>query len=147
MDETTSIQERYWPDGICFGCGPANEQGLHIRSFPAGDEVVAEWQPGPHHQAFPDVLNGGIIGTLLDCHSAATSYWAISNGGTIDVGQLVTARYAVTLLSPTPVDRPVKLVGRAVDMSGRKVRVESHIEARGKVTATCEGLFVVPKVG
>lgn len=145
MDETTSIQETYWPDGICFGCGPANDKGLHIRSFPAGDEVVAEWQPGPHHQAFPDVLNGGIIGTLLDCHSAATSYWAISDGGANDVGQLVTARYAVTLLRPTPVHQPVKLVGRATDISGRKVQVESRIEADGEATATFQGLFVVPK--
>lgn len=145
MDETTSIQEMYWPDGICFGCGPANEKGLHIRSFPKGDEVVAEWQPQPHHQAFPEVLNGGIIGTLLDCHSAATSFWTISEGGTKDTGQLVTARYAVTLLRPTPVDRPLSLVGRALDVSGRKVRVESRIEVGDDVTATCEGTFVVPR--
>lgn len=140
-----SIQEMGWPHGICFGCGPANDQGLHIRSFPSGDEVVGEWQPQAHHQAFPDVLNGGIIGTLLDCHSAATSYWALSVGGTKDTGQLVTARYAVTLLRPTPVDAPVQIVGRAVEVGERKVKVESRIEARGEVTATCEGTFVVPR--
>ena len=140
-----SIQEIYWPDGICFGCGPANEKGLHIRSFPGDDEVVAEWQPEAHHQAFPDVLNGGIIGTLLDCHSAATSYWALSEAGTKDTGQLVTARYAVTLLRPTPVDRPVTILGRAVEVGERKVQVESRIEAAGGVTATCEGTFVVPR--
>lgn len=140
-----SIQETYWPDGICFGCGPSNDQGLHIRSFPDGDEVVAEWQPEKHHQAFPDVLNGGIIGTLLDCHSAATSYWALSEGGTKDTGQLVTARYAVKLLRPTPVDEPVKIFGRASEVGERKVVVESRIEAGGEVTATCDGVFVVPR--
>jgi acyl-coenzyme A thioesterase PaaI-like protein len=145
MNVKASIQELYWPDGICFGCGPANDKGLRIRSFPQGDEVVCEWQPEPHHQAFPDILNGGIIGTLLDCHSAATSHWALSEGGTNDPGRLLTARYAVTLLRPTPVDAPVKIFGRAVDVVGRKVTVESRIEAGGEVTATCEGLFVVPK--
>jgi acyl-coenzyme A thioesterase PaaI-like protein len=68
MSERKSLQETYAPRSICYGCGPANPQGLHIRSFPEGDVLVAEWTPQPHHQAFPGALNGGIIGTLLDCH-------------------------------------------------------------------------------
>ena len=48
-----SIQETYAPNLKCFGCGPANEQGLHIRSFPAGDEVIADWQPESYQEAFP----------------------------------------------------------------------------------------------
>ncbi len=54
----------YSPASICFGCGPANEKGLRINSFPDGDEVIAEWRAEPHHQAFPGMLNGGIIGAL-----------------------------------------------------------------------------------
>jgi hypothetical protein len=69
MTQDRSIQETYSPDGICFGCGPLNEKGLRIRSFVEGDEFVAVWSAEPHHQAFPGVLNGGIIGALLDCHS------------------------------------------------------------------------------
>jgi len=53
-----SIQETYAPNMACFGCGPANEKGLHIRSFPQGDEVVAEWQPKPEYEAFPGMLSG-----------------------------------------------------------------------------------------
>ena len=68
MNESRSLQEQYGPDSVCYGCGPANPRGLHIRSFPDGDEVVADFQPEPHHHAFDNVLNGGIIGTLLDCH-------------------------------------------------------------------------------
>ena len=64
-----SLQERYAPQSICFGCGPANEKGLRIRSFLDGGEVVMDWTPSPEHQAFPGMLNGGIIGALLDCHS------------------------------------------------------------------------------
>jgi hypothetical protein len=30
--------------------------------------VVAEWKPEKKYEAFEGVLNGGIIGTLLDCH-------------------------------------------------------------------------------
>ncbi|MCV5824729.1 hypothetical protein OFN33_30195, partial [Escherichia coli] len=70
--------------GICFGCGPANEKGLHIRSFPEGDEVVATWRAEPHHMAFPGVLNGGIIGALLDCHSNWTAAYHLMKRNGLD---------------------------------------------------------------
>ena len=63
-----SLQEKYAPENSCWGCGPSNREGLRIRSFAKNGEVVAEWQPQPKYEAFPGVLNGGIIGTLLDCH-------------------------------------------------------------------------------
>ena len=57
-----SLQELHAPLSRCFGCGPANEQGLRIRSIVVGDKVIAEWMPQAHHEAFPGVLNGGIVG-------------------------------------------------------------------------------------
>ena len=73
-----SLQSHYSPASRCFGCGPANEQGLRIESHEAEEvgepgELVAEWRPLPHHLAFEGVLNGGIIGTLLDCHANWTA--------------------------------------------------------------------------
>ena len=59
-----SLQEKYAPQNACWGCGPANAEGLRIRSFPKNDEVVAEWMPEPKYEAFPGVLNGGIIGDV-----------------------------------------------------------------------------------
>ena len=55
-----SIQETYAPNLACFGCGPANAKGLHIRSFPDGDEIVAAWQPSKEYEAFEGMLSGGI---------------------------------------------------------------------------------------
>ena len=63
-----SLQDRYAPDTTCFGCGPANSKGLRIKSRVDGDEVVLDWTPEPHHEAFPGFVNGGIIGVLFDCH-------------------------------------------------------------------------------
>src|SRR6185295_18367430 len=63
-----SLQDRYAPRNACFGCGPANEKGLRLKSRVEDGEVVADWTPEKHHEAFPGVLNGGIIGALLDCH-------------------------------------------------------------------------------
>ena len=69
MSDAACVQERYAPRNHCFGCGPANPKGLRIRSFEDGEGLAAEWTPEPHHEAFDGMLNGGIIGALLDCHS------------------------------------------------------------------------------
>src|SRR5947208_720615 len=66
-----SLQEKYAPNNACWGCGPANTEGLHIRSFPKNGEVVAEWKPEKKYEAFDGVLNGGVIGTLLGCRISA----------------------------------------------------------------------------
>lgn len=64
-----SVQDTYAPNNMCFGCGPSNQKGLMIKSMVEGDTLVALFSPQSHHQAFDNVLSGGICGTLLDCHS------------------------------------------------------------------------------
>jgi hypothetical protein len=97
-----SLQETYGPEGICFGCGPANEKGLRIRSFAEGDDVVCEWSPQSHHQAFAGVLNGGIIGSLFDCHMNWSAATHLMRARGEDVPPCtVTADYAVQLKRPT----------------------------------------------
>ncbi|MEM7354778.1 MAG: PaaI family thioesterase, partial [Acidobacteriota bacterium] len=66
-----SLQERFAPQGTCFGCGPANSKGLRIRSVPTADDpetLLCEWAPEPYHAAYGTFLNGGVIGAVFDCH-------------------------------------------------------------------------------
>ncbi len=143
-----SLQERYAPRDVCFGCGPANAQGLHVRSFVEGDEVVATWTPQPHHQAFPGLLNGGIIGTLLDCHCNWTAaHHFMQRSGAAAPPATVTADYTVTLKRPTPIDAPVRLRARVVEATERRAVVDATLESNGEVTATCRGTFVAVKPG
>ncbi|HEV2913973.1 MAG TPA: PaaI family thioesterase [Pyrinomonadaceae bacterium] len=144
-----SLQEKYAPRNSCFGCGPANERGLHIRSFVRGeDEVVAEWKPEPFHEAFSGVLNGGIIGTLLDCHSNWAAAWHLMrHAGALHPPCTVTADYAIKLLRPTPTDEPVQLVARVVESTEQSAIVEAQLLAHGKVCATCRGTFVAVRPG
>lgn len=138
-----ALQERYAPDSICWGCGPANPAGLHLESRVEGDRVVATWEPGPDHQAFPGVLNGGIIGTLLDCHSNWTgAHHFMVERGSAGPPVTVTAEYTVRLTRPTPVDRPVRLSARVVEATERTAIVEAELSSGGEVTATCRGTFV-----
>ena len=40
-----------------------------------GDEAVSTFTPQPFHMAGPtNVLNGGIIGTVIDCHCICTAF-------------------------------------------------------------------------
>jgi acyl-coenzyme A thioesterase PaaI-like protein len=148
MTERTSLQETYAPKSICFGCGPANEQGLRIRSFSiAEDEAECDWTPSPHHHAFDGMLNGGICGALLDCHSNWTAAWHLLRARGMSVLPCtVTAEFAVKLKRPTPMG-PVHLHAKVVGVDGDKVTVDAELTAGGKVTATCRGVFVAVKEG
>ena len=143
-----SIQETYAPRGICFGCGVANKKGLRIRTFENDGEYVCEWKAKPHHQAFPEMLNGGIIGALLDCHSnwAAAHFLMIKNVQE-EPDCTVTASYSIKLLRPTPSDALIHLRARVVESTNNRATVEAELVANGKVCATCTGLFVAVKEG
>ena len=148
MSMEKSLQETYSPNGICFGCGPANTKGLQIRSFVEGDEVVAEFHAEPHHQAFPGVLNGGIVGALLDCHSNwAAAYHLMRQRGAEAPPCTVTAEFYVKLLRPTPSGVPITLKARVVDSTEDRATVEAELIANGKVCDTCRGVFVAVKDG
>src|SRR6185503_11639569 len=104
-------------------------KGLRIKSHVRGDEVVATWRAEKFHEAFDGVLSGGIIGTLMDCHSN----W--------------TAEYTIKMRRPTPTDGDIELVARPVDVSDDRATIEAELHAGGRVCATSSGVFVAVKPG
>jgi acyl-coenzyme A thioesterase PaaI-like protein len=142
-----SLQERYAPGNVCYGCGPANPAGIHIRSFPKGDEVVCDWTPEPHHHGYPGALNGGIIGTLFDCHCNWTAtYHLMQKLGLDRPLPTVTADYSVKFHHPTPMG-PLTVRARVVHATDDRATVEATLEAGGQVCATERGTFVAVKPG
>jgi acyl-coenzyme A thioesterase PaaI-like protein len=141
--EHVSIQERYLLTATCFGCGPQNERGLRIRSFPSPDGrgVTCSWQPSPHHAAGSGVLNGGIVGTLLDCHSAAAVVDEMVRRDPAARDQWVTATYMVKFLRPTSPDAPVELFAEVVEWDGDRAVTAAELRSEGKVRATCSAEF------
>jgi acyl-coenzyme A thioesterase PaaI-like protein len=145
---TQSLQDTYAPNNRCFGCGPANSQGLRIKSFAEGDTLVADWHPQPWHLAFDGMVNGGICGALLDCHSNwAAAYHLMRQSGETTPPCTVTADFHVVLKRPTPLDALLHLTARVVESQADRAVVEATLEANGKVTATCRGTFVAVKPG
>ena len=148
MMKEQSLQEKYAPKNSCWGCGPANAEGLRIRSFPRGDQVVAEWMPETKYEAFTGVLNGGVIGTLLDCHCNWTAAWHLMNrAGAGHPPCTVTADYAIKLLRPTSTKGPVFLSAKVVESTDERATVEGTLSADAKVCASCRGTFVAVKEG
>lgn len=146
VPEGPCLQEQHLPGGRCFGCGPANDKGLRIRSFAHPDdldELICRWKAESHHEAFENVVNGGILGSLLDCHSNwAAAWFFMRRDGLSTLPVTVTADFHVKLKRPTPRDRPLFLRSRVIASEGKKATVEASVEAGGQVTATCRGTFV-----
>jgi acyl-coenzyme A thioesterase PaaI-like protein len=143
MTPAKSVQETHAPRNACFGCGPANPKGLRIRSFEEGDALVLEWRAETHHEAWAGVINGGIVGTLFDCHSnwCATMHLMRRRGADAPP-PTVTAQFAVTLKRPTPSTEPVRVTARVVESTDDRATVEAVLESGGTVCATCRGTFV-----
>lgn len=145
---TSSLQDRFAPNNRCFGCGPKNDKGLRIKSRVDGDKVVADWTPDPHHEAFPGMLNGGIVGALLDCHSNWTAAWHLmTKSGAAEPPSTVTSEFHVRLKRPTPSTAPVHLEATVVESSEDRAVIEATLSSGGKVTSTCRGVFVAVKEG
>lgn len=110
--------------------------------------MVAEWKPEAKYEAFSGVLNGGVIGTLLDCHCNWTAAWHLMNrAGTDHPPCTVTADYAIKLLRPTPTNGSVFLAAKVVESTDNRATVEGTLSAGAKVCATCRGTFVAVKEG
>ncbi|MQC26279.1 MAG: PaaI family thioesterase [Chloroflexi bacterium] len=132
----------------CWGCGRNNPEGLYIKSYWEGEEAVAHYQPLPHQIGHKGVMNGGVIATLIDCHSIglAIAHAHREAGRAIGTSPLityVTGSLQVDYLKPTPVKgEPVELRARIKSVDGRKSLVTCSLFAGGVETARGEVLGV-----
>tara|TARA_B100001173_G_scaffold266919_1_gene242654 strand:+ start:384 stop:848 length:465 start_codon:yes stop_codon:yes gene_type:complete len=142
------VQRQYAANSICFGCGPANEHGLQINSYRTEQGLEMRFTPSEEHQAFPGMVNGGIIGTLMDCHGNWAAAIALMDEQNLDEPPCtVTASYSISLRRPTPTDTELVITAYAEEISGDKVNVRMELKADDKVCATGKGLFVAVKEG
>jgi acyl-coenzyme A thioesterase PaaI-like protein len=132
----------------CHGCGADNEKGLQLKSYWDGAEAVAVWHPQSHHcGATKQNVNGGIIASLIDCHSLnlaiAHAYRAALRpiGSSPRIGY-VTAKLNVSYHKPTPITAPLELRARLAKLEGRKAWVSCTLSASGELRATGEVLGV-----
>ena len=131
----------------CYGCGRLNEHGLQIKSHWDGEEAVCSYTPLPHHTAIPGYVYGGLIASLIDCHSTGTAAAAAYREagremGTLPAFRYVTASLKVDYLRPTPIDGPLTIRATVKAFKGRKAVIESTLLADGQACAKGEVVVV-----
>ena len=151
MTKQQSLQDRFAPNLMCFGCGPANQKGLQIKSFvnetqgkQGHDNLVAEFRPQPFHLAFEGMLNGGIIGTIMDCHCNWAAAWHLMKVRQLETPPCtVTAEYKISFSAPTPMNQLLQLKAFVLESTDRKAIVKGTLSAEGKETAICDATFCI----
>ena len=148
MDNQKAFQD-YYPDETahCYGCGRLNAQGLQIKSYWDGDESVCAFTPRAEHTAIPGYAYGGLIASLMDCHSTGTAAAAMYRAekramDTAPAFRFVTASLHVDYVRPTPIDTELVVRARVKEIKGRKVIVACELFARDQVCARGEVVAV-----
>ncbi len=131
----------------CYGCGRLNDHGLQIKSYWDGDETVTTFTPKAYHIAIPGYVYGGLIASLIDCHStgsaAAAAYRA--EGRSMDSEpplRFLTAALHVDYVRPTPLGVALEIRSQIKEIKDRKVIVSSELYAEGEVCARGEVVAV-----
>ncbi|MDG2342234.1 MAG: PaaI family thioesterase [Cytophagales bacterium] len=125
------IFQDFMPGNICFGCGNDTKNGLHVKSFWGDDVSLCDWQPKVSHQGWPKIMNGGIIATIIDCHSMGTAMAYALKHENRPLGSLPEYKYATGTLSikyiaPTP-NLPVRLKASVISYSKKKVLIKCEL--------------------
>jgi len=137
----------FMPGNICFGCGRDNHFGLQISSYWEGDEAVCIWNSEEKYQGWKGVLNGGILASLIDCHTMGTAMAAAYQAEGRELNSEPEYRYAtgtitVKYLKPTPNEKPVELRAKVQEIKGRKVVLTCTIFSEGVATAEAEVIAI-----
>ncbi|HSJ56718.1 MAG TPA: PaaI family thioesterase, partial [Anaerolineae bacterium] len=88
----------------------------------------------------PGYVYGGLIASLIDCHSTGTAAAAMyrHQGRAMDSEpalRFVTGSLHVDYVKPTPIDEVLELRATVEEIKGRKVVVNTDLSAGGEVCA------------
>jgi acyl-coenzyme A thioesterase PaaI-like protein len=137
----------HMPGNICFGCGRDNHDGLKISSFWQGEEAHCIWTSQAKYQGWKGVLNGGILATIIDCHTMCTAmaYAYKSENRVLDskpIYRYATGTLTVKYLKPTLNDQPITLKAKVVETKGRKTVLTCDVISNGELTAQAEAIAI-----
>jgi uncharacterized protein (TIGR00369 family) len=120
----------------CFGCGRANDIGLHLE-FLLGEDgrVVCLAEIADTYEGPPGYVHGGIIATLLD----ETMSKAVRSHGLV----AMTRHMEVDYQRPVKSKSAIRMDGHVTHSEGRKHWTEAKIlDEAGTVLAQGKGLFI-----
>ena len=139
--------QSHMPENVCFGCGASNEEGLQIQSFWDGDESVCHWDSQEKYHGWANLLNGGILATLIDCHCMGTAmadaYRREDRSLDSDpIYRYATGTITVKYVKPTPNDQTIELRARVTEVKGKKTVMTCTVSVAGEITAEAEVIAI-----
>ena len=141
MNINSKAYKKYAPKGICYGCGIKNKR-TRFRSFVVKMQLCL-FIPKEYHSAFPGILNGGIIGSILDCHSNwAAAYYIMKSKNMNFTPCTVTARYQIDLHKPTPIDKKLEIYAYLDKIDDNKAWIDAEVRIKKEKYSSCKGLFI-----
>lgn len=146
MNESPIFQD-HMPGNICYGCGKDNHEGLQIKSYWEGDEAVCIWESEDKYQGWKGLLNGGVLATLVDCHTMCTAMAATykAEGRSMDsepVYRFATGTMTIKYTAPTSNNHPIEIRAKVTEIKGRKVTIEFKVFSDGKQSAEGEVIAI-----
>ncbi|MGC8864881.1 MAG: PaaI family thioesterase [Bacteroidales bacterium] len=130
-----AIQDFYAdPFAQCYGCGRLNPHGYHLKTRWEGDHTLTTFIPSEHHTAIPGFVYGGLLASLIDCHGTGSASLALVRDRGIELQpynapRCVTASLQVNYHKPTPLGPELRILGKIVEVKGRKVIIDAELYA------------------
>jgi hypothetical protein len=152
MINNQSLQD-LWPLNTCYGCGPSNLDGMHLKSYWSADQkyVSAMYScEAKYNAGYPGVMFGGTVASLIDCQSIWT---AIAFAHKAENRQIestsdilyVTKQITVNYISGTPLEEHLYLKSWIEGNIEKKVTVICELGTKDKLTAT--GKTIAVRIG
>lgn len=152
---TIAIQDRYGERfQHCWGCGPKNDLGLHLKTYPSidGKSCISRIKlENAYTGGVPSNVFGGMIATIFDCHGTASAAWFAYHQKGLEltestvIGRFITARLEIDYLSPSPIEDEIVVTSTLEELGERKAIIVMEMTVATKVRAKAKMVAVAVK--
>lgn len=142
MAQDPGREELVLAENVCFGCGEANAQGLHVSMYRDPDApnlLFGEFRPGSDFVGLPGITHGGTIYTAMDC-MATWSGMALKKTKAMWVLRSATTTYHRPAFQGDLISLSARIEKEGGDWDAIEVRIEARnseddmlVEGRFKV--------------
>ena len=150
-----AIQDRYGERfQHCWGCGPKNDLGLHLKTYPSidGKSCISRIKlENAYTGGVPSNVFGGMIATIFDCHGTASAAWFAHHQKGLEltestvIGRFITARLEIDYLSPSPIEDEIVVISTLEELGERKAIIAMEMTVATKVRAKAKMVAVAVK--
>ena len=152
---TIAIQDRYGERfQHCWGCGPKNDLGLHLKTYPSidGNSCISRIKlENAYTGGVPSNVFVGMIATIFDCHGTASAAWFAHHQKGLEltestvIGRFITARLEIDYLSPSPIEDEIVVTSTLEELGERKAIIDMEMTVATKVRAKAKMVAVAVK--